>query len=380
MRDSSETPPVSRLARVVASAYPATFVGLILFLLASSVAVPGIAPWNYEKEFRFHHQLVSAYTQFRYWAGDHVYNQSVLGKDGWIFHTGDLSLRDYQRTRKVAKTDLRKFHRGLVELDSELAADGATLLIVVVPNKPSIYPQYMPDEIPVIGTQSPLDQVLAYMSSVGGAPILDLRPALVREAANRQLYYTSDTHWNALGAYFSYVAIVNALSADYPGLEPRPLSDFSLKTIPDSRVTDLPRVMGHLPIRDDEVLLKPKFPNTTSTTKEKLSNGLGVYVTVGQNEQLPELLYVGDSFYWGIEQFLPLGFSRVNSGGISFHQGPGPAQPDSLDTAGCRYRGMRRALPGRALSAFENAPSDELMVIRVAWLSPPRARRSAGCP
>lgn len=302
---------MSDFARRIVKPYPALFTCITLLVLASMAIAPDITLYALPDEFRWHDELVSAFARFRFWTGDHVFNGAVVGKDGWIFHTGGSSLRDYQCTVRFGKKDLKRLRRQMDEFDSAMAHQGRTFLLVIAPDKSTVYPQHMPDEIPILGTECAVDQFMQEMGQPGALDILDLRTELIRQSATQQTYYKTDTHWNELGAYYAYAEIARALSARYPELQPHPLSDFDVKVVPGGRATDLPRIMGQLPIRDDDLIFTPRFSSPISTSYETLPNGLQMRVSVNQTEGLPSLLIVGDSFYTFLHKFLELGFGRV---------------------------------------------------------------------
>ena len=302
---------MTRHAGDIARGYSTAFVIVTLLVLASFVVVPGISASTVAEKFRWRADLIGAFTTFRFEAGDRVFNNAIAGKSGWIFYAGELSIPEYQRTDRFSQRDLRTLQRKLDELESFLAADGRALLLVVPPNKTTIYPQYMPDEIPVLGAVSRFDEVLRYVDDHGTTRILDLRPALIRESATQQIYYRTDTHWNELGAYYAYVEIVEALSVDFPGLGAHALSDFELRTVVGDARTDLPRSMGFLSLQDDAPVLEPRFPVHISTTTDRLPDGQEILRTTNRDEGMPTALVFGDSFYGGLRRFMELGFSRV---------------------------------------------------------------------
>ncbi len=286
------------------------FLSLVLALLFSFVTVPGITLENLGDQFRWRKGLVRAFTTFRFTVGDRVFNNTLVGKDGWLYYAGDWSLREYQRTDRFGPGDLRTFQVNLDRLNSALVAQGRTFLLVIPPNKTSIYPQYMPDEIPVIGQTSRTDQFLQYMRSHSSTPILDLRPALLAVSATQQTYYRTDSHWNDLGGYYGYYEILKVLSRQYPMLHPHPLSDYNLQVLPIPQ-TDLPRLMGYLSIPENDPVLEPRFPFMTTTVTTTLADGYQMRVTTNQRSDLPRLLVFGDSFYEALEKFLKPDFARV---------------------------------------------------------------------
>jgi len=296
-----------RAARIRAVIYLVVVLGS-LFSLA---AVPGVTLANLADGFRWRKDLIRAFSSFRYAVGDRLFNDTLVGKDGWLFYTGGLSIREYQQTDDFGQTDLKTFQKDLDQLNSALAAQGRTLVLVIPPNKTSIYPQYMPGEIQIIGHAPRTDQFMGYMLSHSATRILDLRSALLRPSAAQQTYYRTDSHWNDLGGYYGYYEIVSLLARDYPNLNAHPLSDYTQTILPTRGGTDLPGLMGYLSISEDDPVLEPRFPFSTTTVTTTLADGLQMRVTTNQRTDLPKVLVFGDSFYEALEKFLKPDFGKV---------------------------------------------------------------------
>src|SRR4030095_7802133 len=112
---------------------------------------------------------------------------------------GDI--QDYQKAEAFTEEELASFQTDLDALSASYAARGITLLVVVVPNKNTIYPERVPSQIPVIGTESRLEQLTSYLQTHGQTQILDLRHPLIAAKAEHEIYYATDTHWNGYGSY-----------------------------------------------------------------------------------------------------------------------------------------------------------------------------------
>jgi alginate O-acetyltransferase complex protein AlgJ len=97
---------------------------------------------------------------------------------------------------------------------------GSEYLLVIPPNKETIYPEFLPEWAHRPGVTTGMDQLLAHLKTNSTVEILDLRPAL-REARKRErVYLKTDTHWNQLGAFAGYQEMVRQLAAQLPGLPP----------------------------------------------------------------------------------------------------------------------------------------------------------------
>jgi alginate O-acetyltransferase complex protein AlgJ len=186
------------------------------------------------------------------------------------------------------------------------------LVVVIAPNKSTIYPEYMPDQIKVIGSKSRLDQFVDYMQEYGQTPVIDLRPDLIEASKTEQVYLKTNTHWNPLGMYIAYARIVSSLSQWYPDLAAHPLSEYE-EFHAGLGTHDLPQIMGLPNIKEDYWALQPKFETGTSVKEVQLSDGTELRLSRNQNQNLPSALFYHDSFLDGVIPFLEPHFSQTTS-------------------------------------------------------------------
>ncbi len=307
----AETPPLQvKVGRNIAAIYSVTFVVVVGALLASFLSVPGLSLSGLASNFRWRPELIQFFTALRWNMGDRLYNQSIRGSDGWLMYSGELSIQDYQNTEPLARSDLKRLQGQLDALDAYLHSQGRTLLVVIAPNKNTIYGRYLPSGIPVLGRKSRLDQFDAFMEAHGKTQVLDLRSALIAASKSEQVYYKTDTHWNDAGAYVAYVQILKALSASYPALQPHPRTDF--KEVYGARVMGLPQIMGLPQLKERSMQLSPRFRVQGETSYIPLPDGRNVAFVTNQAPVLPSLLIYHDSFYdIGLRKFIEFSFSRV---------------------------------------------------------------------
>jgi alginate O-acetyltransferase complex protein AlgJ len=292
--------------------YSSIFSVLILILLISFVSVPNFNLSAISTNFRWRRDLINFYASLRLNLGDRIYNNAMVGDNSWVFYTGENSISDYQNMENLKLGKLVKLQKNLDRLNKDLGRQGITLLVVIPPNKSTIYPQYMPEQIPIIGHQSRLDQFLEYMELNGDTFVLDLRPTLLEASRSRNVYYKTDTHWNDVGAYYGYVEILHSLVLDYPQLAPHAISDFEYTYAGDS-VHDLPLLMGLSNYTEENWALIPNFEIQLKEEKIVLRDGRYVRTITNTDEHLPELLVFGDSFYGSLAHFIEPHFSRVKT-------------------------------------------------------------------
>jgi hypothetical protein len=145
----------------------------------------------------------------------------VVGKQGWLFFGDDSALAQYRGTARFEPSELERWLQVLEERRSWLASQGIEYLVVFVPNKHRIYAEFMPDSLPRVREESQLDQLVDHLARESDLPFLDLRDVLQAQKREHRIYHRTDTHWNDLGAYAGYRAIIERLAERLPSLAQR---------------------------------------------------------------------------------------------------------------------------------------------------------------
>jgi hypothetical protein len=297
----------------LAKCYPYIFSIGVLALLVSFIPITQFQLSTLSTNFRWRKEMIVLFSSLRMRMGDRVYNDAIIGKDGWFFFTGEQSILNYQNTELFHKKTLRSLQKQLDQLNTDLANQGITLLVVIAPNKSTVYSQFMPNEIPIIGKTSRLDQFVDYMKAHGQTRILDLSPALIQASRSRDVYYKTDTHWNDLGAYYAYAEIMNTLSSVYPDLVPYGRSEFVYKDMGPVTM-DISQIMGLKNYKEEVWSMLPTFEIPPTEDKIlQLSNGDLIHFIANPNSDGAKLIVFHDSFYYPLEHFLKPHFREIVS-------------------------------------------------------------------
>ncbi|HNC90581.1 MAG TPA: hypothetical protein PL000_16750, partial [Anaerolineales bacterium] len=292
--------------------YSKLFVAGFFLLLVAQLFGPKLTLKTISERFLFRLPLIQNFNSLRYTLGDQVFNEGIVGKDGWLFYSGDFSIHDYQKTSPVSKKNLKEVEAILNQLNDAAMRSGGSLLVVIPPDKNTIYPQYMPDEIPVLGEVSRLEQFMQYMQEHTNIQIMDLRPVLSEASQSTQVYFKSDAHWNCLGAYYASAEIMSLISISHPEVRPRPLSDFEIGTMVDSTL-DISKTMG-LGLQEETWVLTPKFETHVEVMPAPFAENKQMRVSENSQTDLPTAVILHDSFYNEcLNQLLEPYFSKTYS-------------------------------------------------------------------
>jgi alginate O-acetyltransferase complex protein AlgJ len=208
----------------------------------------------------------------------HVFRRSpnarvVIGKDNWLFYTGDDSTADFMGQIRIQEKDLAAWYSALTLRRDWLKARGIDYHFILLPNKQMLYPEYMPTSI-VAGPDTQRTQILAYMARRGEPNLIeDMYPVLAREKGGLVLYHPLDSHWNPYGAWIGYRAIAETMTRANPA-EIHPLV-----LTPNAFAAEVTR-SGDLAT----ILKFERYPNPTTTT-----NYIGPALTCGQPVDQPAI-------------------------------------------------------------------------------------------
>ena len=140
------------------------------------------------------------------------------GSGGWYYWLGEDGLSLDRHYRGVAAFPQSYVDASVAELIRRrdwLAARSIAYVVAVVPEKFTIYPEFLPVWVGPPAQPSPFDRVVAAASRSDMA-LLDLRPVLLDAKTRERVYYQTDSHWNYLGAVAGYEAIMREVQQALP--------------------------------------------------------------------------------------------------------------------------------------------------------------------
>jgi alginate O-acetyltransferase complex protein AlgJ len=150
----------------------------------------------------------------------------LIGRDGWLYYTGDRALDYMLRRNPFTQPELDAWCAIAEAQRKWLEARGIGYLLVIAPNKESIYPEHLPAWLHIPERPSRADQLVTALHARTQVDVLDLRPVLREAKSARRVFQVTDTHWSTLGAHAAYMAIMDRMVASFPEVRPRPLSEF----------------------------------------------------------------------------------------------------------------------------------------------------------
>ena len=227
-----------------------------------------------------------------------IFNESILpqkariGTDGYMFlgnafRNSHLSALGVDTFSLVEKRSLKHKLDRLKQLSEE---QNIPVLILIAPNKFSIYPEKI-DYSPVYDNLK-----LKQFKDLCPLKLIDSRKALIKKKSSTKLYYKTDSHWTAQGAYIAYQDLIKNIAGTLP-YKMVALDDYSVKW--KKSKLDIATLLD-INIYEEKAILTPKFElNTIEERGEKL-----LKYSCPDSGNTTKVLVYRDSFGRELTQFL----------------------------------------------------------------------------
>jgi hypothetical protein len=164
-----------------------------------------------------------------------------VGRDGWVFLNQEKMFESFTGAQPFSRGDLDAWVHALESCQRRIATWGGKFLLVIVPNKETVYIEHMPAWLKARRHETRLDQIAKRLAQTR-LPFLNLTGPLVEAKSAHQVYAKLDTHWNGHGALLA-AELVTKRSAELLG-RPVPLARDNIAIRPDRRPGDLARMMS----------------------------------------------------------------------------------------------------------------------------------------
>jgi hypothetical protein len=242
----------------------------------------------------------------------------VFGREGWMYWTDDrdtapATMADARGRLRFTAMEARRINAQLKAAHDRFSACGIPSAVFIAPNKQSIYGEFLVSGAGgAVATR--LDALIEALHGPAKQMLIDPRPimrAAKRAHAPLRLYNKTESHWNELGAYYGYRALIQLIE------QVMPLPHPELKSLDNYQVVAGPYPGGDMATR---VLFSPwRFAdeNVTVRPKQPILGELEVQVDrlhfVSRNANgSGRIVLFGDSFAMYLVPFLLQHFGEVH--------------------------------------------------------------------
>lgn len=136
--------------------------------------------------------------------------QVIIGRDGWL---SDRSVVEVQQRHTDGITDeaVAKLETRFLKLRAILEQRGMTLILVPVPIKNTVYPEYFPDQAALRPNPTGFERLHTMLQAHPELNTIDAYALLSSAKLQREAFYKTDLHWTEFGASFVAREIVETV-------------------------------------------------------------------------------------------------------------------------------------------------------------------------
>ncbi len=288
--------------------------------LRSFLEWPGAFDCFLKDHFGFRGPLIRALSQVKVCGLHTSASANVrLGLDGWLYFSHDGLGSDYDEVRPFTLAELEQWRRVLQHRQQWLAQRGCRYLLMIPPDKQTIYPEHLDPSLQARHAGVRLSQLLDYLArNLPELTVLDVRQQLMEAKQHERVYYVTDSHWNHRGALLGYEALARQLAQWFPQVQPFEPDQFDAV----EEITSRGDLAGLLALsgayRERVVRLNPRFRlnahiSDVPVLAPRAQKDYGhPYATECPNSSWPRGVLFHDSFAVGpLLQLLPEHFQHL---------------------------------------------------------------------
>lgn len=166
----------------------------------------------------------------------------LIGKDGWYFSNFQKVIDDYRAVKPFTSFEIQSIINQIRSTKLDLETKGIPYYLLIVPNKHTIYSEYLPEHIKKVGEKSRFEQLLPYLENED-INLIDIRNELRAVKEDKDVYFKTDSHWNLHGSFIGYTKLFETISNDFPNIIPSNKDQFIIREI-DKNGGDIVAMMG----------------------------------------------------------------------------------------------------------------------------------------
>lgn len=249
------------------------------------------------ENFGFREPVIRVYNQYLWSAFNKTYCHFIVpGKQGWLYYMQAVNeyygkeLSNHYPSNEAAMKDVDIELRRMNKLRHVLKDYGIEVLAFVAPDKPEVYPEYLP-RCDADTTSIHISEYFTRRMAETGFPCVNMTDWFVsmKDTVQFPLFPKTDSHWrySAIYGFDSLFRFINTLGgeAKFPPIH-----------------IGAPVAYESDALEGDEETLNLIFRIRGDKTKYKSE----ITVEPDTLHRKPKVLFVGDSFIWSMETFMPI--------------------------------------------------------------------------
>jgi hypothetical protein len=271
-------------------------------------------PKNFTNYFNDHFGFRNTFVVMNFFIRHNILRESpsklvILGKNGWLFYASDRAIEDYRGVTHFDEKSLQDLANAYEMKRKILSKHGIRYMLVLAPNKETIYGEWMPSYLNKIRNRSGMDEITDYLKKNTKVDIIDLRKTLIDNKNREQLYSKTWSSWNDYAAFLAYQEIMKPVSQWFPEAQATTWQEFIIKR-EENRGGDLAEMMGGVDFfKEQNVILVPNKPRKARKVDQDPSATYRDPVALKQESNgLPRVIVFRDCSFDKIIPFLSENF------------------------------------------------------------------------
>lgn len=182
----------------------------------------------------------------------------VVGDNGYLFIAG-IPMEEYQGKSLFTRDQLNSILEELNYRRDFCNKNDAEFYFVIIPQKHTIYPEYIPLKYKFAKKKSVREQVENFLTK-NKFPFIDPTEYIMsKKTDDTSLYFKTDNHWNSLGAFYGTQYIVNNIKKSFPKVKSLNLNDYTISN-KGRKGGNLAQMLNLADeIKDIDIVLEPIF-------------------------------------------------------------------------------------------------------------------------
>lgn len=271
----------------------------------------------YNDNLPFRGIIRNLWTKFNFYIlNESTTTQVLVGKNEgnkestWLFYQENYDgnpIKEVQGVYEFTAEEVFQIEDTIDKNMTELEKRNIELYYAFIPNKASLYPDKLPDNITIFDQDTRVDKLIKYLEDKNTKNIINLKNYLLEAKNNGQVYHKQDTHWNDFGAYVGYQAISQIISKNSK-------IDYNFKVeFPDEKISDLDLIQMS-GIKDILKDVEPKVIYLEDVEFKGMILQTENEIAITECESAPvdnTLMIVGDSFRKAMIPYFAKNYKKV---------------------------------------------------------------------
>ncbi|MBR6307013.1 MAG: hypothetical protein IKR39_00215 [Lachnospiraceae bacterium] len=156
--------------------------------------------------------FISKYVDNTYMAPQTV-GGTLIGRYDWLFYADNSALDYYTGSNVLSEEEMKNYADKVNRLYDLCSQRGMSVLIMFMPNKEQVYPEYLPT-MEVVNRYKREQQLIDYLGANTYVPCLYPLEELKAAEVFWPVYYKYDSHWNHMGAFVALQSIYKVIGIE----------------------------------------------------------------------------------------------------------------------------------------------------------------------